>query len=283
MASEQSADAAQQPLPPGELIQIGNETLVVGIAPLAGGRIAQIRCDGVPWLNSFDRTHAAIAWGSYPMLPWAGRIRHGRFHVNGTSCQLPTNLGPHAIHGVGFVMPWDVVTHEPGGIELSLQLPSDERWPFGGSARQLVRVAGRTLRLELAVTACDKPMPTPILGWHPWFLKPDAMDFHPETAYPRDNEGIAIHPPHAPPPGPWDDCFINTCPVLLHRMGQTLRLKSDCDHWVVYDEPAHATCVEPQTGPPDAFNLAPTVLAPNATVSAWFELEWLNDAHPASL
>lgn len=280
MATEQPADAARQPLPPGDLVHIGNEALAVSIAPQAGGRIAQISCDGVNWLSSFDRTDAAIAWGSYPMLPWAGRIRHGRFRVDGTPCQLPPNLGPHAIHGVGFTMPWDVAMLAPASIELSLTLPSDDRWPFGGSARQLIRAEGHALRLELSVTAGDRPMPRPVVGWHPWFLKPDAMDFHLEAAYPRDGEGIAMRPLHAPPLGPWDDCFINTHPILLHRMGQTLRLRSDCNHWVVYDEPSHATCVEPQSGPPDAFNLDPAVLAPGATVSAWFELEWLQGACP---
>jgi aldose 1-epimerase len=35
----------------------------------------------------------------------------------------------------------------------------------------------------------------------------------------------------------------------------TLEVSSSCDHWVVYTEPPHAVCVEPQSGPPDAFNL----------------------------
>lgn len=279
MATEALVDAAQQSLPPGELIHIGNGALAVSIAPYAGGRIAQISCDRVAWLSSFDHTQAAIAWGSYPMLPWAGRIRHGRFRVDGALYQLPPNLGRHAIHGVGFTMPWDVATRTPAKIELSLILPSDQHWPFGGSARQRIRVEGRTLRLELSVTAGNEFMPRPVIGWHPWFLKPDAMDFRPEAAYPRDGEGIAVRPLHAPSPGPRDDCFINTHPVLLHRIGQTLRLRSDCIHWVVYDEPTHATCVEPQSGPPDAFNLDPGVLAPGATVSAWFELEWLEGGH----
>jgi aldose 1-epimerase len=33
-------------------------------------------------------------------------------------------------------------------------------------------------------------------------------------------------------------------------------IESDCDYWVVFDMPAHATCVEPQSATPDAFNLA---------------------------
>jgi aldose 1-epimerase len=276
MASDVVRDAAQQPLPPGELIHIGNDRLAVAIAPHAGGRIAQIICDGVEWLAGYSAANAAaIAWGSYPMVPWAGRIRRGRFRFGGQAYQLPINLGSHAIHGVGFALPWHVVAHTQTGAELTLALPTDERWPFGGAAHQRITIEGHTLRLELAVTAGAQAIPKPALGWHPWFLKPDAIDFQPDAVYPRDAEGIAVRPLQPPSPGPWDDCFINTHPVLLHRAGQTLRLASDCDHWVVYDEPARSICVEPQSGPPDAFNLNPSALAPGATASAWFTLEWL--------
>lgn len=275
MASDVARDAAQRPLFPGELIHIGNDMLAVAIAPHGGGRIAQIICDGVEWLAGYSDANAAtIAWGSYPMVPWAGRIRRGRFRFGGQAYQLPINLGSHAIHGVGFALPWQVAAHAQTQAELVLALPTDDRWPFGGTAHQRITIKGRTLRLELAVTAGAQAMPKPVLGWHPWFLKPDAIDFQPDAAYPRDAEGIAMRPLQPPPPGPWDDCFINTRPVLLHRAGQTLRLASDCDHWVVYDEPAQTTCVEPQSGPPDAFNLNPAALAPGATASAWFTLEW---------
>ena len=277
MASDVVRDAAQQPLSPGELIHIGNGTLAVTIASHAGGRIAQIICEGIEWLAGYSEANAAmIAWGSYPMLPWAGRIRHGHFGFEGRVCQLPINLGPHAIHGVGFALPWQVAAHTQTQVELVLALPTDERWPFGGTAHQRITTEGRTLRLELAVTAGAQAMPKPVIGWHPWFLKPDAIDFQPDAAYPRDDEGIAVRPLQPPPPGPWDDCFINTRPVLLQRAGQTLRLASNCDHWVVYDTPAGTTCMEPQSGPPDAFNLDPGILlAPGETASAWFTLEWL--------
>jgi aldose 1-epimerase len=276
MASDVAPDAAQRPLPPGELIHIGNDTLAVAIAPHAGGRIAQILCEDVAWLAGYDEANAgAIAWGSYPMVPWAGRIRRGRFRFDGQTYQLPINLGQHAIHGVGFALPWQVEAYTPTRADLVLALPTDERWPFGGTARQRITTQGHTLRLELAVTAGTQAMPKPVLGWHPWFPRPDAIDFQPDAAYPRDGEGIAVRPLQPPPPGPWDDCFINTRPVLLQRAGQTLRLVSDCDHWVVYDEPAQTTCVEPQSGPPDAFNLDPAILSPGTTASAWFTLELL--------
>jgi len=268
-------DAALRALPPAETIDIGSQALRVRIAPAAGGRIAQIVHDGQTWLCGPDEDERAIAWGCYPMLPWAGRIRGGRFGFDGHDFQLPANLGPHAIHGVGFMLPWEVVARSSTQVELSLRLPDDARWPFGGVAMQRIAVTARGLRLDLSVTAGECAMPRPVLGWHPWFRKPERLEFTPGQYYPRDAEGIATLPPAPPPPGPWDDCFINTRPVYLHRAGQVLRLTSDCDHWVVFDERAHATCVEPQTGPPDAFNLLPgRRLAAGECVTASCTLEW---------
>lgn len=263
------------PLAPGPTIRIGSGSLSVEVAPRAGGRIARIAHDGVEWLVGHDGpTSAMIAWGSYPMAPWAGRIRRGRFDFDGQAYRLPLNLGEHAIHGVAFAMPWQVDVHTPAHVELSLALPEDERWPFGGSCRQRIEVGDDRLRMALSVTAGRCAMPA-VIGWHPWIRKPDRIGFSPTAIYPRDGEGIATHPLAPPPPGPWDDCFTNGEPVLVHRAGQRLRLTSDCSHWVVYDEPAHATCIEPQSGPSDGFNLEPLRLGPGESLRRWFLWEWL--------
>src|SRR5690606_32816139 len=75
---------AMAPLAPGPLLTIASGALAIAIAPLAGGRIAQGRRDGVEFLVGHgDDTSATIGWGSYPMAPWAGRIRGGRFDFQG--------------------------------------------------------------------------------------------------------------------------------------------------------------------------------------------------------
>ncbi|MEJ0098377.1 MAG: aldose epimerase [Pseudomonadota bacterium] len=272
-------DTSLLPLMPGELLHIGNGQLDIDIAPAAGGRIARMVFEGKPWLAGYDSTNAAaLNWGSYPMVPWAGRIRRGRFQFAGHDCVLPANLGVHAIHGVGFVLPWSVDARSAHAVDLSLQLPRDRRWPFGGVARQRLSITGNTLRMVLSLTAGLHAMPRPVLGWHPWFHAPERLEFTPTQCYPRDAEGVATLPLVAPPPRPWDDCFINTQPVVLHRAGQALRLSSDCDHWVIYDGRPDVIGVEPQGGPPDAFNLAPPPpLAPGETVAHWCLLEWMRD------
>lgn len=272
--ADEHVDAAQLPLAPGPLRRIACGALRVEVAPEAGGRIAQIVHAGIEQLVGPDDGHSAtIAWGCYPMVPWAGRVRNGRFRFEGQAHALAPNLGPHGIHGVGFAMPWQVALHTADSIVLSLQLPRDARWPFGGVARQTVRVTPRRLRLTLDLHADAAAMPVEI-GWHPWFRKPDRIEFAPTAVYPRDAAGIGTLPLAAPPPPPWDDCFTGAGGAVLHREGQRIALTSDCDHWVVFDGRAHATCVEPQSGPPDAYNLAPRILRPGAGITRWFEMLW---------
>jgi len=262
------------PLAPGPLLVISNGALRVSIAAQAGGRIAQIEHRDVDHLVGYSReTAAMIAWGCYPMVPWAGRIRRGRFEFGAREYQLPLNLDPHAIHGLGFALPWSVSRHETSVAELTLELPEDERWPFGGFAHQRI-VAGRDrLELTLSVRAGRAPMPV-VVGWHPWFRKPERVGFSPSHIYPRDEDGIATLPLADPSPGPWDDCFVNENPVEVQIAGQRLRLSSDCRHWVVYDAMPFATCIEPQSGPADAFNLEPYSLPPRETLQRQFLIEW---------
>ena len=262
------------PFAPGPLIRLSRGDLQLEIAAEAGGRIAQIWWKDVDQLVGHAASNAAmIGWGCYPMVPWAGRIRHGRFELEGHHHQLPLNMGAHAIHGLGFAMPWRVELHGPHRLELSLALPQDERWPFGGRAFQRIEVEEDHLRLELSVQAGSVAMPATI-GWHPWFRKPERVRFSPTAVYPRDSHGIATLPIKTPSAGPWDDCFVNTETVRLERASHALALSSDCTHWVVYDEDPNATCIEPQSGPTDAFNIEPFVLAPGETLTRWFQMAW---------
>jgi aldose 1-epimerase len=88
----------------------------------------------------------------------------------------------------------------------------------------------------------------------------------------RRVDGIAVDQRVDVPPGPWDDCFVNFEPVVAMVHDVTLRLTSDCTDWVVYNQPPHATCIEPQSGPPDAVNIRPDVLESGQTTSRWFKI-----------
>ena len=244
------------------------------IDPDEGGRLAQLTVDDVPVLIGIDDPDAdgtATGWGSFPMVPWAGRIRNGRFTFDDVEYRLPINFGDHAIHGLGFARAWQPVSVDERSAELRFSMPTVGSWPFGGTVVQRFEADASGLTTSMTVTAEQLAFPVTI-GWHPWFRKPASVEFSPTAMYRRDDDHIAVDDLVAVPNGPWDDCFLNTDPVTLLIDGTTIRVTSDCDHWVVYDERPYATCVEPQTGPPDAFNIAEHRLEPGASVSAWYRI-----------
>ena len=251
------------------MISISSDTAVAAIAPDIGGRIARLAVEGVDLLVPGDGDDDPMMWGSFPMAPWAGRVRHGSFVLAGRPHQLAVDAPPHAIHGTTWARPWQVNTLDASSVSMWAPLG----WEFGGTATQTIEIDSTGLSCELAVRADSEHMPAEV-GWHPWFRKPIVLEFAPEAMYRRDEEGIPVGVLVAPGPGPWDDCFLNTDPVRLVYDGVVLTMVSDCDHWVVYDEPLHATCVEPQSGPPDAFNLHPRILEPGEQLTRRLRISW---------
>ena len=236
------------------------ETLSAGDASVTidaehGGRLASLTVGGHELLIGPDEGNPddPTSWGCFPMVPWAGRIRHGRFRAGGTTVQLPLDMPPHAIHGTTKGRAWDV----DGPGLLSTELGPD--WPWRGRVVHHVALEPHRLDLRIGVHA-DETMPVSG-GWHPWLRRTvggaDAeLDLPAEKMWQRDAEGIPDGALVDPPPGPWDDCFTALVGPVVVRWPGVLRLvvESDCEHVVVYDETDGAVCVEPQSAPPDAHN-----------------------------
>lgn len=219
-----------------------------------GGRLASVALGGHELLlGAGEATMDPIGWGCFPMVPWAGRIRHGRFHHDGEAVELPLGMPPHAIHGTTHLRPWTAIG--PGRLHTEL----GEDWPWSGTATQHIELTPGRLSLTIGVHSSE-PMPVSA-GWHPWFRRriggaSVGIDLPAEHMWRRDAQGIPDGTLVEPPPGPWDDCFTALVgPVVLSWPGVlTLAIESDCDHVVVYDEQEAAVCVEPQSAPPDAHN-----------------------------
>lgn len=237
-----------------------------------GARLASLRVRGHEVLARVGAS--PIEWGCYPMAPWAGRVRRGRFTFDGVEFVLPPNLGDHAIHGTVFTSPWERDTD--GSFVCELGPP----WPFPGLVRQWIELGDGSLMLRLEVSATAGPMPA-ACGWHPWFRRevagrPARLRFAPGYMLRRDADGIATRERVPPPPPPWDDCFgdVATAPVVEWPDTLALTLESDCDDWVVFDERPEALCVEPQTAPPDSLNHDPFVVRPGAPLVATTKWTW---------
>ncbi|MFL5727120.1 MAG: aldose 1-epimerase [Chloroflexota bacterium] len=246
------------------------------VSPADGGRIASFRLDGRELIARVDT--GPIWWGSYPMAPFAGRIRRGEFTFRGRGYRLPLNMAPHAIHGVVFDRPWDVVSPDEIAIRLG------DPWPFAGNVTQRFELDPDRMRVTLELAAAE-PMPA-WMGWHPWFRRrldgssagaPGVrLDFTPGAMYERDAEGIATGRLVEPTPGPWDDCFrdLRSNPRLTWPDGPALTLSSSCVDWVVFNQRDDALCVEPQSAPPDAVNIDAPVVEPGRPLVVTMDWRW---------
>lgn len=243
------------------------------IDPSRGGRIVSLRVDGLELLVApvEDPIHS----GCFPMAPFAGRVRRGRFSYAGQEHSLARNMPPHAIHGTTFDRPWE----ELGMGHIAI--PLGPGWPFPGHAEQHFHLDPKGLDLRLGVYAGETPFPASA-GWHPWLRRelargePAQLHFDAARMYRRDAAGIPDGVQVAPPAGPWDDCFTGLAgpPVVVWPGALRLTLTSDATHLVIYNEPEHALCVEPMSGPPDALNLEPRIVAAGRPLTLRARLSW---------
>jgi aldose 1-epimerase len=250
------------------------------ISPAAGGRMASLVVGGSELLA---RTGSGpFYWGSFPMVPYPGRIRDGSFDFEGRRVDLPRNMPPHAIHGTVLDRPWTVIDDRTLSIDLG------PAWPFAGLVTQGFDLEDDQLSVSLTLEA-DEPMPAAV-GWHPWFPRrlagstarpatpsaPVVLGFDAARMFVRDADGIPTGELVEPTARPWDDCFtgLRSAPTLTWPGVLSLELTSSCDYWVVYDEPPETICVEPQSSPPDFVHLDPVVVTPDRPLAATMTWRW---------
>jgi aldose 1-epimerase len=245
-----------------------------------GGRIARIVVERHDLL--VPPTVDDHNYGAFPMAPWAGRVRHGRFAFDGVDYQLPCNHPPHAIHGIVRDRRWRV--DEATGSTAVLSVRLDTPWPFGGRVVQRAELSAGALALTMEVHATGRAMPA-TAGWHPWWHRtptptgaPLEVELHADTMYVRDDDGIPTGELAPVSPPPWDDCFTqlgSPAAVLRWPGTATASVETDCSCVVVFTEPEDAVCVEPQSGPPDAFNLGrAAIVTPESPLVVHATFRW---------
>ncbi|CAM2009863.1 aldose epimerase family protein [Acanthopleuribacter pedis] len=246
----------------------------IAIDPSQGARLASLRIAGMELL--VPPTASTFHWGCYPMAPWTGRVRHGKFTFGGREYQLPITMPPHAIHGTTYNRPWRRVNGAP---VFETDLGPD--WPFAGRVVQTFNLAEDHLRLRMEIHSDQRPMPA-AAGWHPWFNRqlsrgrPAKLHFQAQSMYARDEEQCITRDLITPTPGPWDDAFTDVKQPIEIEWPQALKLgfKANVNNWVVYDECAHAFCVEPQTEPPESLNTGTQIVEPGSPLCLEAELHW---------
>ena len=258
-----------------EIVELREKGVVTRIDPAEGGRLVSLVIAGVERILPKARARAlepALYWGSYPMVPWPGRLSNGRIPTREGEVRLEPNLPPSAIHGLGFDKSWVIVEQSATAVTMTCELRG-LGWPFGGRALQTVRAGVKSLELELNVGGYTRAGPAG-LGWHPWFTRPPTADVAVRV---DGNEVLVLDADGAPTgevrrvmasedlrSGPplgdrrLDHVYVGTKgPAIVRWPDLELRIEYDTSlQTVVVHTPPEGICVEPQTMWPNAPLLA---------------------------
>jgi aldose 1-epimerase len=157
------------------MIRLQDGGLVCEVAPQLGGCIAGLWLEGQPVLRSQPAAQllSVRQSGCYPLVPFSNRIGGATLVWQGTQHPLIRNNGdePHAIHGIGWQRPWQVLEQEGPFVMLAYEHRADAAWPFAFDSSQTLRLRGNMLEMTLSITN-QAQVPAPAgLGWHPYFTK----------------------------------------------------------------------------------------------------------------
>lgn len=240
------------------VLRAGPCSVAVDLA--SGGRLSSWQIHGQEVLEQRSPGNHPFGWGSYAMVPWAGRLRNGQFTFDNVEYTMAPTMDRHAIHGTTYDVPWTHLTGSDDWAMIGMRL--EDPWPFGGSVTHLIHLGTDSLTQTLTVVAGNQPMPATV-GWHPWFRRQLdfggplhlAVDMSRAGMLVRDGAYIPSGDVVPVGPRPWDDCFECVGSIALRWDGfARIDVAHECENVVMYDPP-HAICVEPQSGPPDSFNL----------------------------
>jgi aldose 1-epimerase len=181
-------------------VRLASGSLVLEIVPRVGGSIARFDflSDGkkTSILRGCDGAlQSPLEAASFPLVPYCNRIRDGRFSFRGRDIVIPRNMesDPSPLHGDGWLAAWDVVRAGPEEVELVYRHDSGD-WPWSYEARQLFRLDGDGLSLELVCrNLSDTPMPCG-LGQHPYYPCTSAtrLDTHVTHAWTIDEKVLPV-------------------------------------------------------------------------------------------
>lgn len=148
--------------------------LSLGVSPSVGGSIASFDwIEGErkwPILRDGEDSADILGMASFPLVPFANRLRGSGFMFRGKRVPLIPNLPaePSPIHGHGWQESWDSRQPDDRCVELRFKYDGGD-WPWRYEVRQIIALdpAGVSLRLSCR-NLSQRPMPCG-LGQHPHF------------------------------------------------------------------------------------------------------------------
>ncbi|MEI9904806.1 MAG: hypothetical protein WDN06_13180 [Asticcacaulis sp.] len=135
------------------MLRLSVSDTILDIHPDIGGALWRFTHKGRDVMRPTpDGATDALATASFPLVPFANRIRNGEFVLEGHKVTMPGNLGdsPHTLHGHGWRNAWRVVEASPSRAVLSYHHEPDT-WPWEYEATIVYELRAEGLRSFLSV------------------------------------------------------------------------------------------------------------------------------------
>ena len=157
------------------MISLMAGSAVCQLLPEQGGALANWHIGDQAMLRTASSKAIAanepLGMASFPLVPYSNRIAHAAFEWAGQPYRLSRNFAPesHAIHGVGWQLPWQAVEVSENHALLTLDFGGSDYWPWSFKASQEITLHAHALDIKLKAKN-QMEMPVPLaFGHHPYF------------------------------------------------------------------------------------------------------------------
>ncbi|WP_421681735.1 aldose 1-epimerase [Stutzerimonas urumqiensis] len=255
--------------------------LALSVAPGLGGAITRFRHGDLDLLRPWDGSDNVRLTGCFVLAPYSNRIGNGQFAFDGQTHRLRRNAPEFELplHGVAWKRAWAPTAMDSTSLTLEVQHRAQgtnaQDWPFDFQLTHRLRLDADGLGLRLVLTNTGQvPMPAG-LGWHPYFLRHDAVEmaFDASSVWLADDQQLPSQ--QVKVPAEWDfstlrpvgepgldNCFAGwggQARLRWPNRNLDLRLSSEAPlrHLVVFTPPAERgiLALEPVSHANNALNL----------------------------
>lgn len=256
-------------------LELCKSDMFLELDPMAAGAVSRFRHGDLdvlrPAPSRIGPAFDPLAYAAFTMVPFVGRIHLGRFETDGESHQLPANFPPepHALHGHGWQSAWRVESEASDTATLIYHHRADS-WRWDYTARQTFQLIDKGLLVRLSVTNDAETRMPAGLGWHPYFMRENAIltlttshiwqpDLETGDNLPRpiSPDSDLSHGRRVPDLTLDTTYSVQADTVEITWPTHTVRMTSDpvFSHATVYVPPGQDYfCVEPVTHAPNAVN-----------------------------
>ncbi|NKB97336.1 MAG: hypothetical protein GKR90_02390 [Pseudomonadales bacterium] len=255
-----------------DLVELKSGVTRVLVDPVMGGSVvcyeSERRGQVQPWLQP----RGEGCPGTFPLVPFASRIRNGEFQYKGQTVRLVANNIPerHAIHGHGWQSEWTVMRQTKTLVELEFEYIARD-WPWSYVARQIIQLQDTVLEIWIEVANRHLDAMPVGFGIHPYFpltqeCRMDTQVSHEwlldEELMPKrrivcgDRFATGIKPAKERLDNVydgWDGVVRIEWPETNHCL--TMTADSVFGRLVAYSPGQNYFCAEPISNIPDAFNM----------------------------